>query len=86
MKHKILDSQKLYELASHPGTFPEMVQSTYHAGLEAGKEEGKKEREEVIALLRRSKRQIGWIVALILVMCLACLLLNCVLREMGAST
>ena len=43
MVHKKLDAQKLYELGSHPGTFPEMVESVYHAGLEAGKEE---EREE----------------------------------------
>ena len=60
MVHPYLDAQKLYELGSHPGTFPEMLQSVYYAGLEAGKEEEKKGRDQVIASLDRSKRELGW--------------------------
>jgi len=73
-----MDKRKLYQLASHPGTFPEMVQSTFYAGREEGKDEGKKQAEEEAAVrLHRSKRQIAWVAAFVSLMWLACLLFNC---------
>jgi PAS domain S-box-containing protein len=60
MVHKSLDAQKLYELGAHPGTFPEMLQSVYQAGLEAGKEEEKQGRDEMVATLLCNKRELGW--------------------------
>ena len=75
--HQTLDRKKLYELASHPGTFPEMIQSTYHAGFEVGKGEGMKQTEEAETKLRRSRRQIAWVAAFLSAIWLACLLFYC---------
>jgi len=63
MVHKKLDAQKLYELGSHPGTFPEMIESVYHAGLEAGKEEEREGSDQVMARLHRIKRELGYLIA-----------------------
>jgi two-component system, sensor histidine kinase and response regulator len=62
MVHRNLDAQRLYELGSHPGTFPEMIQSIYHAGFEAGKEEERKGRDEVIATRHCNERELGWFI------------------------
>ena len=69
-----LDPKKLHELASRPGTFPEMVQSTYNAGLEAGLEAGKQENEAMGASLRRLMRTILGIVSVLLAIWAACIL------------
>jgi len=74
------DPKKLHELASHPGTFPEMVQATYEAGREAGKREGEEDCEEQTTGLYRDKRLIGWTVSLLSAAILATLVLTHVLR------
>jgi PAS domain S-box-containing protein len=58
MVYRPLDPQKLFELGSYPGTFPEMIQSIYDAGLEAGREEERRRRGEVIATLQ-PKQDLG---------------------------
>ena len=60
-----LDSKKLRELASRPGTFPEMVRATYDAGVEAGKNERLGERQERTGGRRRIERRLGWTIPLI---------------------
>jgi PAS domain-containing protein len=61
MVYRPLDPQKLFELGSYPGTFPEMIQSIYDAGLEAGREEERRRRGEVIATLQ-PKQDLGWLI------------------------
>jgi len=63
MPNNRLDPKKLRELASYPGTFPEMVQATYQAGLEAGLKEGRRELNIVFASPRRYKRTLLGVVA-----------------------
>jgi hypothetical protein len=76
--HGTVDRKKLYKLASHPGTFPEMVESTYLAGREEGKDEARKQaEEETAARFSRIKRQIALVAASISVLWLACVLFDC---------
>jgi hypothetical protein len=76
--HGTVDRKKLYQLASHPGTFPEMIESTYLTGREEGKDEAKKQAEEATAArLGRVKRQIALVAASISVLWLACVLFDC---------
>jgi hypothetical protein len=71
-----MDPKRLHELASRPGTFPEMVQATYHAGVDEGQEERQEEGKKVLTALRRYQRQIVWIASLLFFMGLVCVV-NC---------
>jgi hypothetical protein len=74
MSHEPLDPKKLNELASRPGTFPEMIQSTYNAGVDAGKAKEREVCDQETAGLHTDKRRIGWSVSLLAIAVLGFLL------------